>query len=145
MLQKKASDDRSLQWGWFILRLGYGMMFIGHGAPKAFGGPDKWEQLGGSMELLGIGFGHSVWGFLAGLAEFGGGICLVLGLFTRAAAVLLLATMLVAATRHIMNGDPFSAVSHPIEAAVVFLAILIAGPGRISLDSRLFQKKKLTY
>lgn len=142
MLQNKTAYNNSLQLGWFILRLGYGIMFIWHGAPKVFGGPEKWEQLGSSMELLGIGFGHTVWGFLAGMAEFGGGICLVLGLFTRPAAVLLLATMLVAATRHIMNDDPFARISHPIEAAVVFLAILIAGAGSISLDARLFGPKK---
>lgn len=142
MLQNKTAYNHSLQLGWFILRLGYGIMFILHGAPKVFGGPEKWGQLGSSMEMLGIGFGHTVWGFLAGLAEFGGGICLVLGLFTRPAAVLLLATMLVAATRHIMNDDPFAAISHPIEAAVVFLAILIGGAGSISLDARLFGPKK---
>ena len=142
MLQNKAAYNNSLQIGWFILRLGYGIMFILHGAPKVFGGPEKWEQLGGTMDMLGISFGHMVWGLLAGLAEFGGGICLVLGLFTRPAAVLLLVTMLIAATRHIMNDDPFSRISHPVEAAVVFLAILLAGAGRLSLDARLFGPKK---
>lgn len=142
MLAGETTYDRSLQLGWFILRFGYGIMFIWHGAPKIFGGPEKWEQLGGSMEMLGIGFGYTVWGFLAGLAEFGGGICLILGLFTRPAAALLLATMLVAATRHIMNDDGFVAISHPIEAAVVFLAILIAGAGQMSLDARLFGSNK---
>lgn len=142
MAQQETLYSRNLQIGWFILRLGYGIMFIMHGAPKVFGGPEKWEQLGSTMEMLGISFGHSIWGLLAGLAEFAGGICLVLGLFTRPAAVLLLVTMLVAASRHIMNGDPFSSISHPVEAAVVFLAILIAGAGRLSLDARLFGPKK---
>lgn len=142
LAREKTIYNRSLQIGWFILRLGYGIMFIWHGAPKVFGGPEKWEQLGSTMEMLGIGFGYAVWGFLAGLAELGGGICLILGLFTRPAAALLLATMLVAATRHIMNDDGFVAISHPIEAAIVFLAILVAGAGRMSLDARFFGPKK---
>lgn len=41
-------------YGLLILRIGIGGMFIFHGAPKMFGGPERWEGIGGAMASVGI-------------------------------------------------------------------------------------------
>ncbi|HEY6723078.1 MAG TPA: DoxX family protein [Polyangiaceae bacterium] len=122
--------------GLLILRVGVGVMFITHGVPKLARGVDGWERLGRTMELVGIGFAPTLWGLLAALAETLGGLCLALGLWTRAACLPLVFTMVMAAVNHLAKGDGFGKASHAIEACFVFAGIFFAGPGRYSFDRR---------
>ncbi len=91
--------------GLLILRVGFGIMFMFHGAPKLFGGPERWGKLGAAMGNFGIDFLPAFWGFMASFSEFFGGILLILGLFFRPACILLTLTMIVAAGFHIGRGD----------------------------------------
>jgi len=120
--------------GLLVLRLGLGAMFIAHGGPKLMGGPERWAALGKAMGNFGIDYAHTFWGFMAAFAEAGGGVLLMLGLFTRPACFLLLATMVVAARHHLVKGDGLMGASHPIESAIVFLSLIFIGPGRYSID-----------
>lgn len=123
--------------GLLIIRLGLGIMFILHGQPKLFGGVEAWESLGAKgMGALGVNVAPAFWGFMAGFAEFAGGILLILGFFFRPACLLLLFTMIVAATTHLVGGDGIKVASHAIEAGVVFLGLFFIGPGKYSLDSK---------
>ena len=88
---------------------------------------------------------------LAVLAEFGGGIALVLGFLTPLAAFLIAGTMTVALAKvHLPHGDPFvGAPGKPsFEPAAGYLAqmimFLLVGPGVLSVDALLFGKKKLS-
>jgi len=139
-----TSLDKFRDTGLLILRVGIGFMFVwAHGWAKINGGPEQWEQLGGAIGALGVPvFLPTFWGFMAAFAEFGGGILLALGLLYRPASFLLLCTMIVAAAMHINNGDPLVQTSRPIEMAILFLALLLIGPGRYSLDTLLGKKMK---
>lgn len=136
------SDFRYKDFGFLLLRIGIGTMFILHGWPKLAGGPERWETLGQTMELVGITFAPAFWGFMAGFAEALGGLLLLLGFLWRPACLLLLFTMIIAATRHIAAGDPFTDYSHPLEAAILFFSLFFIGPGRYSLDNKLFPTDK---
>jgi putative oxidoreductase len=121
--------------GLLLLRLGLGgMLVFVHGWPKMVGGPEKWRQLGGAMKNLGVHFAPEMWGCLAALSEFGGGILLILGLFFRPACGALAFTMAVATTLHMKTDGTLFAASHAIEIGIVFIALLFIGPGRFSLD-----------
>jgi putative oxidoreductase len=124
--------DFALLW----MRVGLGVMFVIHGWPKIQGGPAMWTGLGAAMGNFGITAVPVVWGFLAALSEFGGGICLVLGLAFRPACIMMAATMIVAAMHHLAGGDGVMTASHAIEAGVVFLGMLFLGPGRYSVDGK---------
>lgn len=125
--------------GLLVLRIGIGIAFIIHGAPKMFGGAEKWQFIGQSMSNLGIDFLPKFWGFMASFAEFGGGICLTFGFLSRPVCFLLFLTMIVALISHISAGDSFRAYSHALEAAVVFVSLFITGAGQYSIDNRIFQ------
>jgi putative oxidoreductase len=128
--------DRYRDLGLLILRVGIGLSIaFAHGWGKLTGGPEAWTQLGGTMELFGIGFVPAFWGFMAAVAEFFGGLLIVLGLLFRPALLLLIVNMAVAATAHatgVIEGSPW----HAIDLGIVFLALVLIGPGRYSLDER---------
>jgi putative oxidoreductase len=138
--------------GLLALRVGLGVTFaIAHGWGKITGGPDKWQQVGGAMSTFGIDFSPTFWGFMAAFAEFVGAGLIVFGLFTRIGAFLLLSTMIVATAVHATGTieEGMTAMQHfqmktsrPLELAFVFLGLLIAGPGRLSIDQIIFGRKK---
>ncbi len=121
--------------GLLVLRLVAGCAMALHG----------WAKLQNPMGWMGPE--APVPGFLqaaAVVAEFGGGICWVLGLLTPLASVLLTGNMAVAAWMgHISQGHPFVSTGGPSsELALLYLAIavtlLLVGPGRLSADWCLF-------
>lgn len=123
--------------GLLIFRIGIGCMFLFHGAPKMFGGPEKWEKLGMAMANVGIQFLPVFWGFMSAFAEFVGGILIITGLFFRPACILLTINMTVAAIMHLSRGDGLAGASHAIEDGIVFLSLILIGPGKYSLDDKL--------
>ncbi|SHJ48480.1 putative oxidoreductase [Hymenobacter daecheongensis DSM 21074] len=131
--------------GLLLLRIGIGVMFTIHGYPKLMGGPEQWTQVGGAMKAIGLNFAPAFWGFMAAVAEAVGGQLLALGLFFRVACGLLLSTMLMATIMHLTNGDDFGSYSHALESAILFLGLLLIGPGRLSLDQVLFPPRRRLY
>ncbi len=119
--------------GLLLLRLGIGFMFIMHGGFKLLDGPDRWESLGHAMRHFGVRQWPLLWGLLASLAEFLGGICFILGALFRPASLLLLIVMIVAATVQYHKGGLMVA-AHPIEMGILFAGLLFIGPGRYSVD-----------
>ena len=127
--------------GLLVLRLVAGSAMMLHGWPKiqhAFSWMGEQAPVPGILQAL------------AALAEFGGGICWILGLLTPLASFLILCNMVVAAGMvHMPHGDPFVA-SKPggpsYEPALDYLAIavvlLLVGPGRLSLDALLFGRRR---
>lgn len=112
-----------------------GSMMILHGWPKLAGGTKRWEALGAAMQHLGIEFFPAFWGFAAAASETLGGVLLILGFFFRPAAGLLFCTMVVATTmRYKLGGGEFLEWAWPAEMGILFLSLILIGPGRYSLD-----------
>jgi putative oxidoreductase len=108
-----------------------------HGWPKIIAGPHGqygWHAMGQAMPIGPA----TMWGFVAAMVEFGGGILLVLGLFFRPICALLFIQMMVAIFRvHLPHGDGFNAYSHALEDGIVFLGLALIGAGVYSLDAKL--------
>ncbi|NNF07233.1 MAG: DoxX family protein [Candidatus Eisenbacteria bacterium] len=128
--------------GLLILRVGIGLsMLILHGWGKITGGPELWENVGGSMSNLGLNFAPKFWGFLAAFAESVGSVLLILGLFFRPAALMLTFTMLVAMVMHLSlpednPGSGWNAASHAMELMLVYLALFLMGSGKFALATK---------
>lgn len=86
--------------------------------------------------------------FLAALSEFGGGIAWIIGLVTPLASLGMAFTMFVATMFHaVLLKDPFvsSGQGGSYEIALLYFVIsllfIIAGPGRLSVDAKIFGTK----
>ncbi len=137
-----TSLNRCRDLGLLVLRVGLGAMFITHGLPKLLAGPALWAQLGSATGNFGIHFLPVFWGFMAAASEGIGGLLLLLGLLSRPAALSLFLTMVVAASFHLGKGDGLGIASHAVEAGIVFLSLILIGPGRYSLDEVIRPDKK---
>jgi putative oxidoreductase len=124
--------------GLLVLRLVMGAAFLFHGWPK-IQNPFGWMPP--EMDM------PAVFQALAALAEFGGGMALIVGLLTRLAMLGIATNMVVALAKvHLPLGHPFVSKTgeSSYELAAVYLAcaivFLLLGPGRFSLDALLFRK-----
>ncbi len=132
--------ENFLHLGLLILRIGIGASMLAHGLPKMMGGAEVWAGLGQSMSVVGINFAPTFWGFLAAFTEAVGGLLFAIGLLHRPISVMLVGMMAMAMISHISWGDGFMVYSHALELMIVFIASVISGPGKYSLDAKLFPK-----
>ena len=124
--------------GLLVIRIGLGLFYmIVHGAPKLFGGPEKWTTVGEAVQYVGIDFLPIFWGFMAGFVEFTGGLLLALGFLYRPAVFFLFCVMIIASAENIGTGMGFVGASRPMEMAIVLVGLFLIGPGRYSLDDYL--------
>jgi len=125
-----------------LLRLIVGAAFVFHGWGK-IQTPFGWNPPESPI------FIPVVFQFLAAISEFGGGIALILGLLTPIGSLGIGCTMAVAVYLHSMvMKDPFVNMTggSSYEPALVFLGIalviLVLGPGKFSLDKKIFGERK---
>lgn len=118
-----------------LLRLVVGAAFMFHGFGK-IQNPFEWAV---GSPIPGI------FQALAALAEFGGGLALIIGFLMPLASFGLVCTMVVAVCMHaFVLGDPFvnTKGGGSYELALVYLTIsllfLSTGPGKFSLDHKVF-------
>jgi uncharacterized membrane protein YphA (DoxX/SURF4 family) len=155
-MSKVTSDVAAL-----ILRLGAGAIFLPHGWSKVLG------EGGAAAFAADMAANYNIpafLGYLAAYSEFVGAILLVAGLFTRLDALLLAGTMFVATfivqlpealyevpADAIKSFVAMRAIELPLAMFAICAAIVLIGPGRVSLDHlfgleervcRLLPKKK---
>lgn len=153
----RSSGFDLLSAGLLILRLGFGGYLASHGWGKVQ------MVLSGQFDKFAdpIGLGTSASLILAAGAEFVCSILVILGLFTRLAAIPPIITMAVAAfVAHAADPWTSSAAAQAFfsgaskswasrEPALLFLfaflAIALAGPGRYSIDAALARRKANRY
>lgn len=119
------------------LRIMLGIVFLYHGYPKLL---TRQGFRGHVQTVKGIGFRPAgFWAFCSAIAEFGGGLALLLGAFTRIGAALIMINMLVALYASVfLWGRKFSIIEQGYEYELVLIAaaltLVLAGAGPYSVD-----------
>jgi putative oxidoreductase len=124
--------------GFLLIRVVLGAIMGAHGAQKLFGwfGGHGLAGTGSWLESMGLRPAR-VFAAVNGLAEFGGGALLALGLLTPLGAAAVAGVMFVAiATVHWRNGFFNSSGGYEFNLLIVAAALGLAftGPGDISID-----------
>jgi uncharacterized membrane protein YphA (DoxX/SURF4 family) len=117
MLDKNGSKFRD--YAPFLLRLGLGIIFI----------------LGGSRGLEHHGSSHELWHLVTSLFELAGGLLLLIGAFTRWAALFLGCLLFL----RIVQGPGFRVLHESYDqfylaCFLMSASIFLSGPGRPSID-----------
>lgn len=121
-----------------LLRLGLGIIFIYHGFPKLF---THMSEAVAAFPHMGF---PSYFAYIAGIIEFFGGCLLIVGLFTRIAALLIAGEMAIAILKvHLPQGGPLAVNNYqlPLALAVGAFALVALGAGALSLDRLIFKDK----
>ena len=135
-----ALEDTTASWAprmLSVLRVVAALLFKEHGTQKLLGFPASPDGMPALMSLGGV----------AGIIELVGGILLLVGLFSRAAAFIMSGEMAVAYFMvHAPNGFyPISRGGNAGEMAIlfcfVFLYIAFAGPGPWSVDAAMRSRR----
>lgn len=124
-----------------IVRLLFGLGLAVHGAQKLFGwfGGYGLEATGGFFESMGFRPGRT-FALAAGLAEFGGGLLVALGLLGPVGPALTVSVMTVAMLT-VHRGKGFLSSNNGSELPLLYvagaIALALVGPGALSLDAAL--------
>jgi putative oxidoreductase len=122
--------DRLQPLALLVMRLSLGIIITAHGYQKVFGGLHHHVEFVASLGLPG-------WmAYLSAFTEFVGGILVLVGLFTRAAAFAICINLSVAIWRvHWHKGLTGSgAIEFPLALATVAFALIFFGAGPIAMD-----------
>jgi putative oxidoreductase len=141
-MRKVSTDIAAL-----VLRLAAGLIFLPHGWSKILG---EGGAASFAADMAANYHIPSFLGYLAAYSELVGGILLIAGLFTRLDAFLLACTMGVAAfvvqlpdaLYEVQPGAikffvAMRGIETPLAMFAITLALVIIGPGRVSLDALL--------
>ena len=139
MLNGYAEGSSIASYGPTVLRIVVALVFIAHGGQKLFG-------IWGGGGLSGTASGFSQMGIepaywlavLAGIAEFGGGLLLLLGAYTLAAASVLGIHMVAAIWLvHLPNGF-FLPGGYEFNLTLIgaLVCLMLTGAGALSVDGR---------
>ncbi len=117
----------------FLLRVVTGALLVWHGALKVFEGYagliDGLTQRGWPMPAFQA--------FMASYIEFAGGILLIVGLFTRPTALAVMIQFIIV-TFIFHAEDPFKVQEKAFLFMLLGTYFFLVGPGKWSVDSRLF-------
>jgi putative oxidoreductase len=128
--------DRLAEFAPLVVRVIVGVIMAAHGLQKLLAGSGSF---GGFLAQFGVPV-PTLMGYVVTLVELGGGILLIIGLFSRLAALLLTIDLVVAILLVKVNVGFLSpqggGAGAELDLALIagFLVILLAGAGGISLD-----------
>jgi len=119
-------------WGLTVLRIVVGAVFVAHGSQKVF--VQGFGRVSAFLGALGVPAPPAA-AVVLSLVELLGGLALILGIYTRYAAALLSAAMLVAILLVHLKAGFFLPKGYEFALTLLAanLALVLDGPGRASL------------
>jgi uncharacterized membrane protein YphA (DoxX/SURF4 family) len=119
-----------------LLRAVLGVIFIAHGFQKIDAGIGAFSA---SVARLGFPAPY-LFAWAAALSEFLGGICVLIGLFTRYAALAISIVMIIAVTRVHLHQGLIGGYEYPLVLLAVAAAVMLTGAGPISFDRNILHR-----
>ncbi len=116
-----------------LVRVTLGLILIPHGFPKLF----LDDAVPTSRNFVNFGWSYPLaWAYFIGTVEFLGGLCMIVGLWTRAVAVAFIIQMSVIAFAVLWPnwGWGRRGMEYVVFIGGIAIAILIGGGGRYSVD-----------
>jgi putative oxidoreductase len=120
--------DRLQPLALLAVRLTLGIVMVGHGYHKVFGGLHHHAEYVGSLGL-------PAWsGYVSSFAEFFGGLLVLAGLFTRVAALAICINMCVAVLKADWHRGLVGGYELSLSVATLAFVLIFFGAGPIAMD-----------
>ncbi len=141
MTSRLAPLSRFRDVGVLILRLAFGFQLIKVSYLNALFPAENISQFINYLTTLGFPF-PTIGAYLASYTEFLGGILLILGLWTRWAAIFLIINFSFAfGMAHLAVNDTYQNTFPSANLLAVSIFLILNGPGRFSIDERLDKRR----
>lgn len=129
----------SWEWAILIVRIVLAVVFIAQGYGKLFTmGIDQFTGFLANQAGIPI---PGLFAWVVSLTEFLGGIAILLGILTRWAAIGLAITMVVAVFTVTLKQGLLGGYDINLALLALSLTLLLAGPGKLSLERALLQRE----
>jgi putative oxidoreductase len=135
-MEELMTDSRTAPYATLLLRVALGLFFLAHGLTKVLV-----FTIPGTVKFFNsIGYPSFV-AYLVLVAELGGGLALIIGLWTRWIALVLFIEMLGVIIYHWPNGWFFTSKGggweYPVMWAVALLVLALLGDGPYAISDRI--------
>jgi len=133
------SQERKINFGLLVMRVGLAVMLFIHSMPVLFGGAAQWKRIGTGLSFINIGFPPEVIGFVVMLLESLGALSLLFGYLFRPFSIVL-AVLYCFYFFNFYNIGYRTLMLYSLSLASVFIGFLNTGPGRYSIAVKLEKK-----
>jgi len=133
------SQNRKMNFGLLIMRLGLTTVLLLHALPKLFAGAHSWKSVGTSLSFITIGLPPIIFGFAILFLEALGAVSFVFGYFFRAACIILFILFGLYFFNYFKIGYN-TLMLWSLGLAAVFFGLIYVGPGRYSIAVKLEKK-----
>ena len=133
------SQDRQLNFGLLIMRLGLAAVLLFHSLPKIFAGVNSWQSLGTTLGFINVGMPAAILGFSMLLLEALGAVSLMFGYFFRISCIILFIIFGLYFFNYFIIGYQ-TLMLWSAGLAAVFFGLIHMGAGRYALAVK-FEKK----
>ena len=134
-----SSQDRQLNFGLLIMRLGLAAVLLIHALPKLFAGSHSWQSVGTTLGFINVGLPPAVLGFSMLLLEALGAVSLIFGYFFRIACIILFIIFGLYCFNYFSIGYR-TLMLWSAGLAAVFFSLIYVGPGRYTIAVKLEKK-----
>ena len=134
-----SSQDRKMNFGLLVMRLGLAAVLLIHSLPKLIGSTPKWQSVGTTLSFINVGVPEAILGFTMLLLEALGAVSLVFGYLFRIACTILFIIFGLYFFNYISIGYQ-TLMLWSIGLSVVFLGLIYTGPGKYAIAVKLEKK-----
>lgn len=133
------NQDRQMNFGLLLMRLGLTAVLLIHSLPKLLEGATAWKIVGTTLSFVNIGLPPDFFGFSMLLLEALGAISFVFGYFFRTACTVLFILFCLYFINYFRIGYQ-TLMLWSFGLAAVFFGLMYVGPGRYAIALKLEKK-----
>jgi len=133
------SQERRINFGLLVMRLGLAAVLLIHSLPVLMGGAAYWKNVGTSLNFINIGISPQVLGFVIMLFESLCGVSLLSGFLFRTSCVILTVLYGLYFFNYLNIGYK-TLTLYSLGLALVFIGLMNTGPGRYAVAVKLERK-----
>ena len=130
-----GSQDRKINFGLLLMRLGLAAALFFHSVPKLIGGTHAWHGLGTMLGFINVGVPPTILGVAILFIEGLGALSLIFGYFYRISCIVLFLLFGLYFFNYLSIGYN-TLMLWSMGIAAVFLGLFCLGTGRFALSAR---------